>query len=134
MAGMAWTCEPYDVARAARLSAELGLAPATAAILVRRGHGDPSDARAFLAAGRRFDPERLSGVPAASELVLRHVRTGSRVAVFGDYDVDGVCSTAVAVRALRAIGADPVWRAVTRAMASRARRSGSSQPPALVCS
>jgi len=43
---------------------------------------------------------------AAVALILRHVSAGSRITVHGDYDVDGVCSTALLVRALRRLGAD----------------------------
>ena len=42
------------------------------------------------------------------------MRRGSRIAVFGDYDVDGVCSTAILVRTLRALGADPTWELPSR--------------------
>ena len=41
--------------------------------------------------------------------VLEHVERGSRITVHGDYDVDGVCSTAILVRALRTLGADVDW-------------------------
>jgi single-stranded-DNA-specific exonuclease len=96
------------------LADELGLSPFTAAILARRGLTDATEARAFLAAADRHDPALLAGMPDACELVLRHVRAGSQVVVFGDYDVDGVCSTAIAIRALRALGADPKWRLPSR--------------------
>jgi len=109
-----WSAEPYDVHAAARLGSELGLSPAAAAILVRRGHADPAAARDFLAAAQRTDPAALPGAPAACEAILRHVRAGSRIAVFGDYDVDGVCSTAMMVRTLRTLGADPTWRLPSR--------------------
>ena len=109
-----WTCEPYDVAAAARLSDLLGLSPAAAAILTRRGYGDPAAARAFLRADERSDPSDLFGVGNACEVILRHVGAGTRVAVFGDYDVDGVCSTAMMIRTLRALGADPLWRLPSR--------------------
>ena len=109
-----WTCDPYDVTAAAALADALGLSPATAAILVRRGYGDPARARAFLAADERADPLELHGVPVAVELIRRHLEEGTRVAVFGDYDVDGVCSTAMMVRALRELGAEPLWRLPSR--------------------
>lgn len=96
------------------LAEQLGVSPATAAILARRGIADVAGARAFLAAAERHPSEQLNAVGAACELVLRHVRAGSRIVVFGDYDVDGVCSTAIAVRALRALGADPRWRLPSR--------------------
>ncbi len=109
-----WTCEPYDVAVAARLTDELGVSPAAAAILTRRGYGESVAARTFLRAAERSDPFDLFGVEGACEAILRHVRAGTRVGVFGDYDVDGVCSTAMMVRTLRALGADPVWRLPSR--------------------
>lgn len=109
-----WTADPYDVRAAHRLSSQLGLSTAAAAILVRRGYGDPSDARTFLAASDRTDPAALPGAEEACRAILRHVGAGSRIAVFGDYDVDGVCSTAMMVRALRALGADPMWRLPSR--------------------
>ena len=56
----------------------------------------------------------LPGVPAACELILAHIERGSVIAVFGDYDVDGVCSTAMLLRTLRALGADPVWELPSR--------------------
>ena len=109
-----WTCAPYDVARAAALEDALGLAPVTAAILVRRGFAEVEAARAFLAGGGRSDPQALPGAAAACELVLDHVRAGSRILVFGDYDVDGVCSTAMMIATLRALGADPAWMLPSR--------------------
>ena len=45
-----WTCESHDVDRAVAVVEALDLAPATAAILVRRGLGELEDARRFLAA------------------------------------------------------------------------------------
>jgi len=45
----------------------------------------------------------------AVELILRHVSAGSRITVHGDYDVDGVCATAVLLRALRRLGGEVEW-------------------------
>jgi single-stranded-DNA-specific exonuclease len=102
------------VAAAAALAGELDLSPALAAILVRRGYADPARARSFLAADERTEPQDLHGVPGAAELIRAHVQKGTRIAVFGDYDVDGVCSTAMLIRALRGLGAEPVWRLPSR--------------------
>ena len=109
-----WTCVPYEVAVARRLAAALGVSPTVATVLARRGFADPDDARRFLAAGERHDPRSLPGVPEACELILDHARRGTRIAVFGDYDVDGVCSTAMLVRTLRALGAEPAWALPSR--------------------
>ena len=109
-----WVCEPYDVGLAERLSAGLGVSRPVGAVMARRGFADVQDARRFIAAGERHDPLTLPGVPRACELILGHLRRGSRIAVFGDYDVDGVCSTAILVRALRALGGDPAWELPSR--------------------
>ena len=90
----------------ARLRRELGVSDALAQVLVRRGLSDPPAARDFLAACEEHDPSEFAGIGDAVELVLGHVRDGDRITVHGDYDVDGICSTAVLVRALRALGAD----------------------------
>jgi single-stranded-DNA-specific exonuclease len=109
-----WSCAPYDVAVAARLATGLGVSRPVGAILARRGFEDVEQARRFLAADERHDPLTLPGVREARELILGHVRRGTRIAVFGDYDVDGVCSTAILLRTLRALGADPVWELPSR--------------------
>jgi single-stranded-DNA-specific exonuclease len=109
-----WSCAPYEVAVARRLSEGLGVSPAVGAVLVRRGFRELEAARRFLAAEERHDPLTLPGVPAARELIHDHLRRGSPIAVFGDYDVDGVCSTAMLVRTLRALGGDPIWELPSR--------------------
>ncbi|HEY4428840.1 MAG TPA: single-stranded-DNA-specific exonuclease RecJ [Solirubrobacteraceae bacterium] len=89
-----------------RLRRELGLSGAMAQVLVRRGLGDPAAARAFLDASEEHAPERFRGIGDAVEVILRHVEEGGVITIHGDYDVDGVCSTSVLVRALRALGAN----------------------------
>jgi single-stranded-DNA-specific exonuclease len=109
-----WRSDPYEVAAGRSLARGLGVSPVVGAILARRGFGELEGARRFLAAEERHDPRTLPGVPAACELILAHVSRGSVIAVFGDYDVDGVCSTAMLLRTLRAVGADPVWELPSR--------------------
>ena len=109
-----FACPPYPVGQARRLQAELGLLGPTAAILARRGYTEPAAARRFLEASDRHDPLALPGAGAACELLLAHAGRGSRILVFGDYDVDGVCSTAILLRALRAVGAAPAWELPSR--------------------
>ena len=109
-----WSCEPYEVQAALRLRDELGLSAPVASILTRRGLGDPAAARRFLDAADRHDPASVPGMPQAVELVLGHLGRGSRIVVHGDYDVDGVCSTAILLAALRAVGAEPRWELPSR--------------------
>jgi len=90
----------------ARLRRELSVSGALAQVLVCRGLGDPLTARAFLDADEEHPPSAFAGIADAVEAILAHVSEGRRITVHGDYDVDGVCSTAILVRALRTLGAD----------------------------
>jgi single-stranded-DNA-specific exonuclease len=89
-----------------RLRRELGVSEPLAQVLVRRGMADPAHARAFLAASDAHPPDAFEGIWEAVASILDHVAAASRITVHGDYDVDGVCSTAVLVRVLRTLGAD----------------------------
>ncbi|WP_320671691.1 single-stranded-DNA-specific exonuclease RecJ [Patulibacter defluvii] len=100
---------PASEAAVAALRRELGVGDVTAQVLVRRGLADPDDARRFLAADEGHPLEAFAGLADAAEVVVGHVRAGSRIVVHGDYDCDGVCATATLVRALRQIGADASW-------------------------
>jgi single-stranded-DNA-specific exonuclease len=77
-----------------------------AQVLVRRGMGDPALAHAFLAGTEEHPPQAFTGIGEAVATMLRHVAQGTRITIHGDYDVDGICSTAVLVRMLRGLGAD----------------------------
>ncbi len=100
---------PYEFALASRLTAELSCSHVLAQVLVRRGLGEPAAARAFLEAGVSHPLSAWPGLARTAWRVLEHVDRGSRITVHGDYDVDGVCSTAILVRALRTLGADVDW-------------------------
>jgi single-stranded-DNA-specific exonuclease len=109
-----WSTTPYSVAAADAVARELGLSPTTATILVRRGYDTPEAARRFLAADERHDALALGQMVEACEVMLRHVTAGSPIVVHGDYDVDGVSSTAILVRALRRLGARVSWHLPSR--------------------
>src|SRR5215218_898640 len=103
------TLEPYEFAAAERLTGALGVSSVLAQVLVRRGMADPAAARAFLAAADEHPLDAFGGLRAAAERILGHVRRHSRITVHGDYDVDGICASAVLIRALRTVGADVDW-------------------------
>jgi single-stranded-DNA-specific exonuclease len=98
-----------------RLELELGVSGPLAQVLVRRGLEEPARAHAFLAAEERHPPKAFADIERAIEPILRHVGSGERITIHGDYDVDGVCSTAVLVRSLRRIGANVDWYLPDRA-------------------
>ena len=96
------------------LERELGVSQVMAQVLVRRGLGAPAAARAWLEAADEHAAGDLPGVAEAVAVILGHVERGTRITVHGDYDVDGVCSTAILVRVLRALGAEPDWHLPSR--------------------
>jgi single-stranded-DNA-specific exonuclease len=98
---------PADPARVDLLSRELRLPPALCRLLVQRGYAEPVSAREFLRppAGHIHAPTRLAGMGDAVQRILYAIRAGETVLVHGDYDVDGICSTALFVRALGMMGA-----------------------------
>lgn len=100
-------CSPSDVQR---LVAELGLSPTCASVLVRRGYGEPEKAKAFLdPRAMSHDARTLGDVDDAVALLRGAVESGARICVHGDYDVDGICATAVAYTVLRDLGANVRW-------------------------
>jgi single-stranded-DNA-specific exonuclease len=100
---------PCSVADVRALQRELGVSFVVGQVLVRRGLGDPDVARAWLEARDAHEPSAFAGIDRAVTLVLSHVSSGSRITVHGDYDADGVCSTAILVRVLRRLGATVDW-------------------------
>jgi single-stranded-DNA-specific exonuclease len=92
--------------RVRALHDQLGISSALAQVLVRRGYGELESARAFLAADEQHEASAFAGIDAATAMILASVASGRRITVHGDYDVDGVCSTAILLRALRALGGD----------------------------
>jgi len=99
-------CAEDDVRLLAR---ELCVHTVTAQVLARRGLVEPALAERFLAADEEHSYAEFDGIEAVVGLVREHANARSRITVHGDYDVDGVCSTAVLVRALRRLGADVDW-------------------------
>src|SRR5215218_251947 len=93
-----------------RLSRELGLSVAFCRLLAQRGHVEAEGAKRFLRpqAGQIHPPRLLAGMDAAVERLERALQRGETILVHGDYDVDGICSTALFVRALRMMGAKVV--------------------------
>ena len=78
--------------------------------LVRRGYRTVEAAREFLEAGDEHDPLEFDGMEDVVERILGARRGAARrITVHGDYDVDGVCSTAILVSTLRALGAECDW-------------------------
>jgi single-stranded-DNA-specific exonuclease len=110
-----WTLRPCDPRQAAALARELGVTETTAAVLIRRGYDDAERAAAFLAGELPgHDPGRLGDMRVACDRIREAIAAGMRICVHGDYDVDGICATALAVLALRELGAEVDWHLPSR--------------------
>jgi single-stranded-DNA-specific exonuclease len=110
-----WTIAHCSPAEAAALASELGVSEITASVLLRRGYGRVEDARAFLEGERPpHDPLLLGDTAVAVDRIRAAISAGTRICVHGDYDVDGICATALAVLTLRSLGADVVWHLPSR--------------------
>jgi single-stranded-DNA-specific exonuclease len=101
--------EPYSYAEAQALMEGLSLAEPVAVTLVRRGYRTVAEARAFLEAGEGHDPFEFDSMEQAVRRIREAIGDGLTVTVHGDYDCDGVCATAILVRALRELGARCDW-------------------------
>ena len=110
-----WTLRPCPHGLQVELARSLGIGELTAGILVRRGYTDPAEARAFLDGELPpHDPFLLGDMRVACERIRVAVAEGRTICVHGDYDVDGISATALAVLLLRELGADVRWHLPSR--------------------
>jgi single-stranded-DNA-specific exonuclease len=105
----AFRTEPYSYAEARALAQELGVSEPVAITLVRRGYRTVEAAREFLTGDERHDPFAFDSMAEVCERLAAAIEAKRRITVHGDYDVDGVCSTSILVRALRELGAECDW-------------------------
>jgi single-stranded-DNA-specific exonuclease len=112
-----WELRTLDEEVCARLARELGVLPATARCLVGRGLTGSAEAGAFLKPrlGQLRPPVGLAGFAEAVERLARAVVAGETVGLFGDYDVDGVTSSALLASFLGQVGARAVVKVAERA-------------------
>lgn len=96
---------PLDTVR--ELERALKLSPAFCRLLAVRNHDTPGGAKSFLRplVADLHDPAELLGAEEAAGRLVRAVRSGEKVLVHGDYDVDGIAGAALLTEWLRAMGA-----------------------------
>ena len=119
---------PCDDGAVEQLTAELGVSPVAARLLCIRGLGNLDEARRFLSPSLDdlHDPFALTDMRPAVERILAAIERRERIAIHGDYDVDGVTSTVILRRALELLGAD-----VTHFIPERLRDGYGLQPASL---
>jgi single-stranded-DNA-specific exonuclease len=104
-----WIPTPIDAEAADRLARALDLPGPIARLLVARGVAEPEAARRYLAPrlADMPDPSLLRGLDRAAERLARAILDGERVALYGDYDVDGVTSSTLLSLFLSHHGLEP---------------------------
>lgn len=100
-----WKIQGFEPEHAARLE-RAGFTPLTARLLAARGLTDPAGAVEFLQDGLEVlsDPFLMADMDKAAARIRRAIKEGERVAVYGDYDVDGLTSTCLITTYLRSHG------------------------------
>ena len=102
-----WSLASADTAAVADVACGITERRQLARMLVGRGVVTGADARVFLDADLDElweEPDAIAGMPEAADRVAAAVRSGERILVFGDFDVDGVTAAALTALGLRALG------------------------------
>ncbi|MEM8549954.1 MAG: single-stranded-DNA-specific exonuclease RecJ [Verrucomicrobiota bacterium] len=107
---MRWSHTPPPQQAVKRLQTQLGLSPVLAELLAHRV-SEPEEARVFLdpRLRRLSDPFALTQLEAVVKRLCLALENGEEICIVGDYDVDGITSTALLVSALQAFGGKPVY-------------------------
>jgi single-stranded-DNA-specific exonuclease len=123
-----WESLACDEAAATALASALGIAPVVAKLLCQRGLGDPERASRFLSPSLEHlhDPMALADMRVAVDRILTAIARKEKIAIHGDYDVDGITSTVILRRALELLGAD-----VTHFIPERLKDGYGLQPAAI---
>jgi single-stranded-DNA-specific exonuclease len=109
-----WLIGKPESSAAGELAAKGLLSLAVAEVLISRDIYDIKDAADFFG-GEISDPFLLKDMKKAVDVINAAVEAGERICVYGDYDCDGICSTAILCRYLETTGADVSFHINTRA-------------------
>ena len=106
-----WKIRPHDSALIARLEKAVNVSPVVAHLLAVRGITDAAVIREFM--DKPFQnlraPRLLPGITAASERIFAAIQAGEKICIYGDYDADGMTSTAILVRCIRLLGGEVTY-------------------------
>ncbi|HHV62894.1 MAG TPA: DHH family phosphoesterase [Firmicutes bacterium] len=96
---------------AGELARSVGVSKIVAQLLINRGMVTPRDAVAFLRADFTdlYNPFLMKDMEAAALRVSAAIKRGEKIRIYGDYDVDGITSTALLIMVLRKFGARVDW-------------------------
>lgn len=103
-----WHIHPQQIDRAVQLAQETQLSRLMAQVLINRGFDSLEGVQEFLDPESQSLPSPLQDFPDLAislELLINAINDRQRIAICGDYDADGMTSTALLLRALRHLGA-----------------------------
>ena len=103
-----WRIHPHDPDQIAGLGRAAAIPDVVAQLLICRGITDPELARQFLdpKLSALRDPDCLPGCRQAAVVIHEAIRSGKRIVIYGDYDVDGMTGTATLRQCLKMLGGD----------------------------
>lgn len=106
-----WITGSYDEQTVNMLMSELGVPSLVAKLLATRGIASAGDATVFMnkSLSELYDPFLLRDMDKATERIMRAISAGEKIAVYGDYDADGVTATYILVHFLTSLGVDCVY-------------------------
>jgi len=90
------------------LAKDLKISPILARLLINRGYDDCEKAKQFLnpSFSDLTSPFKIKNMDLAVKKIKNAILSGEKIMIYGDYDVDGITSTALLTEALRSLGAD----------------------------
>lgn len=112
-----WRIDETDEAAERRLAAAIGISPMVARLLLQRGIKEVETARRFLypeTEQHYYDPFLLQDMDKAVARIEKAIAEDASIIVYGDYDVDGITSASLLVRALRRLGGKADYYIPTR--------------------
>ncbi len=105
-----WTISQYNKELAKDLAYECDIDPIVALIASARGYTDPTDLEQFISYEPCFsDPQETADIIKAADIVNAVIEDGGKIAVYGDYDCDGVIATALMYSYLKSRNADCIY-------------------------
>ncbi len=104
-----WQIAPPQTQKAAQLAQATGLSPLLGQVLINRGIETPEQAQVYLYPEAQVMPAPIDEFPDLAisvDMLKEAIANEEKIAICGDYDADGMTSTALLLRALRWLGAD----------------------------
>lgn len=104
-----WKYAESDQALAGSLAEKYRLSPMVSGVMCSRGLDAGQIDTFFRSTYKLHDPYLMRGMDKAVEIILQSVQLGEKIAIFGDYDCDGVTATAMLYHYLTQVGADVIF-------------------------